>query len=617
MDRHATSTRNRREQAGGASEIVQKTLAPGDGPDVDTLVALLALRGREQRDDVVFTYLRDGEVEAGTLTFGTLAMQAQKLATVLRDLGCAGQRVLLLYPQGLEFVTAFFGTLQAGAAAVPAPHAKGSRASTARLLSIVADSRPHLALTTPALHDETAAALAADHPQVLVTTIEALLARGASGGALPLPRPGDLALVQYTSGSTGAPRGVMISHANIMANEALIRQSFEHRRETVFVGWLPMFHDMGLIGNLLQPIHAGCRCVLMSPSAFLEEPIRWLRAITRYRGTTGGAPNFAYDFCVDRTHPADRADLDLRSWDIAYNGSEPVRARTLDRFVETFAPHGFRRQAFYPCYGMSEATLLIAGGDKAQAPARLMLHEAGQAPRAAVASGWTRQDHQILIVDPESRAVLDDGATGEIWFAGPSVGQGYWNRPEETAAQFAASPAGRDDPRWLRTGDLGFVRQGELFVTGRIKDVMILRGKNHYPQDLEATAQAAHPGLRPDCGAAFLIEQGDRQAVVLVHEVTHRVLQAPPLAEIAAAVRAAASREHGLHVAAVALLRPGTLPKTTSGKIQRRQTRQLYLTGDLPLLGEDRHGPAFWRPDPMPATDPVAAPETPKIGVSP
>ena len=212
---------------------------------------------------------------------------------------------------------------------------------------------------------------------------------------------------------------------------------------------------------------------------------------------------------------------------------------------------------------------------------------------------------------------LEDGATGEVWFAGPSVAQGYWNRPEETAAYFAASPAGREDGRWLRTGDLGFVRQGELFVTGRIKDVMILRGKNHYPQDLEAVAQAAHPGLRADCGAAFLIEQGDRQAVVLVHEVTHRYLHAPPLAEIAGAVRAAASREHGLHVAVVALLRPGSLPKTTSGKIQRRLTKARYLSDDLPLLGEDRHGPAFWRPIPQQAPDPVAAPETRKIGVSP
>ena len=612
MDRQATAALSFQDSP-SFQGISGTTVEPAAG-EMDSLVALLALRAHEQREDVCFTYLRDGAVEAGHLTFGALADQALALAAVLRDLGCAGQRVLLLYPQGLAFVAAFFGTLQAGAAAVPAPHAKGSRASTARLLAIVGDARPHVALTTPALLDETTAALAADHPQLLVTTIEALLSRGVPDKPVPMPRPGDLALVQYTSGSTGSPRGVMITHANIMANEALIRQSFEHRRETVFVGWLPMFHDMGLIGNLLQPIHAGCRCVLMSPSAFLEEPIRWLRAITTYRGTTGGAPNFAYDFCVDRTHPADRADLDLRSWDIAYNGSEPVRARTLDRFAETFAPHGFRRQAFYPCYGMAEATLLIAGGDKAQAPARVMVEDLGQPPRAAVACGWTRQDHQILIVDPETRTVLDDGETGEIWFAGPSVGQGYWNRPEESAAQFAASLAGHVDGRWLRTGDLGFARQGELFVTGRIKDVMILRGKNHYPQDLETTAQAAHPGLRADCGAAFLIEQDDRQAVVLVHEVTHSHLQAPPLAEIAGAVRAAASREHGLHVAVVALLRPGSLPKTTSGKIQRRQTRARFLAGELALLGEDRHGPAFWRPTALQAPDPVTTPETPKIG---
>ncbi len=586
----------------------------GSETGLSTLVQVLAYRGLTQPDDLAFTFLKDGETATTPLTYGDLDRQARAVGAALRQRGATGQRVLLLFPQSIDFIVAFFGTLAAGAAAVPAPHAQGSRASAARLQAIALDARPVLTLTTPALLDETTAAIARLKGTIdivpIVTTIEALLeeGRGLTSAHAAMPDPDSVALVQYTSGSTGTPRGVVITHANILHNQSLIRARFEHARQAVVVGWLPMFHDMGLIGNLLQPIYIGCSCVLMSPAAFLEEPVRWLRAMTRYRGTTAGAPNFAYDFCVDRIPAADRADLDLRSWDIAYNGSEPVRARTLDRFAAAFAPFGFRKSAFYPCYGMAESTLLIAGPAKATAPARHLLETAGQAPRSLVGCGVTAEGHDILIVNPDTCQPMPDGTVGEIWFAGPSVAQGYWNRPAETAATFCASPADRSDPRWLRTGDLGFIAPAntagasaspELFVTGRIKDVMILRGRNHYPQDIETTAQASHAGLRPDCGAAFLIEETteggkDRQAVILVHEVSHAVLRDPPLAEIAGAVRAAVSREHGLHIAAVVLLKPGALPKTTSGKIQRRLSKSRYIAGDLPVLAQDRHGPAFW-----------------------
>lgn len=593
-----------------------------------TLSALLEARAACHPDRTALTYLHNGTLEAVCLNFGDLACRAGRIANSIaaRGLGLRSvrrgrerqARVLLLYPSGLDFAQAFLGVLRAGAVAVPAPHVQGSRAGAARMAAIAADVAPALVLTDRAHLDETQAALG---PGIKVLTIEDLLQSAGADARLPdPPGGGDLALIQYTSGSTGTPRGVCVTHAAMMANQRLIAERFGHGRDSVSVSWLPMFHDMGLIGSLLQPIYAGFHGVLMPPVGFLEEPLRWLAAIARYGKpghTTAGAPNFAYDFCVDRIPLADRASLDLRAWTVAYSGSEPVRARTLDRFAAAFAPYGFRARAFYPCYGMAEATLLIAGGDPATPPRRVSVTEAGQAPREVVSCGATGADHAILIVDPETRVPMPEGETGEIWFAGPSLASGYWNWPEQTAANFAAAPAGRADLRWLRTGDLGFLDRGEVFVTGRIKDVMILKGRNHYPQDIEATVQASHDALRPDGGAAFLIERPDatgrdRQVLVVVHEVTGPALRDLTLSrdvilpQIAGAARAALSRDHGLHLAVMALIRPGQLPRTTSGKIRRRATRDAFLTGDLALLAEDRHGPAFWRE--APRTDPVPPP---------
>src|SRR5215204_2011278 len=344
-------------------ELVSKPAWTGSP---STLVEVLGERGRAQRDQVAFVFLKDGEQEAGSLTFGELEQRARRLGAALRRRGATGQRILLLYPQGLDFIIAFFGTLHAGAVAVPAPVEQNGRGT--RLAAIIDEAAPVHALTSPMLVEETRAALAGQLP---VSCIEALEEEpsGAAPAAPDTPLPNDgLALLQFTSGSTQAPKGVMITHANIMHNQELIRRSFEHSPETVFVSWLPMFHDMGLIGNMLQPVYLGCKCFLMSPAAFLQNPIRWPRAISRYRATTAGSPNFGYDFCVERTTAEDRRDLDLTSWEVAYNGSEPIRARTLDRFVAAFEPCGFRRSAFYPCYGMAEATLLISGGAKAAEP---------------------------------------------------------------------------------------------------------------------------------------------------------------------------------------------------------------------------------------------------------
>ncbi len=419
-------------------------------------------------------------------------------------------------------------------------------------------------------------------------------AEAGSGDRPETPSAEEAAFVQYTSGSTGTPRGVVVTHANLVHNNRIIAARFEHSRDTVMVGWLPLFHDMGLVGNVLQPLYLGATSVLMPPAAFLLEPVRWLRAISEHRGTTSGAPNFAYDLCVERVRPDQLDGIDLGCWTCAFNGSEPVRARTLERFAERFAPRGFRREAFYPCYGMAEATLFISGGEKREAPREARMEAADGSATVVVSSGRTEPDHEIAVVDPQTCRRLPQGEVGEIWFSGPSVSTAYWNRPEESAQRLMARLPGEQDRRYLRTGDLGFLLDGELYVTGRIKDVMIFRGRNHYPHDIEMTVQESHPALRRDAGAAFVVEHADTQALVVVQEVHRTSLRALPLEEIAGEVRAAVSREHGLHVGAVVLVKTGSIPKTTSGKIRRGLSRELFLNGGLATVGESLHGRRFW-----------------------
>jgi acyl-CoA synthetase (AMP-forming)/AMP-acid ligase II len=573
-----------------------------------TLVDVLEHRGRTQPTGRAFVFLENGQREGGTLTFGELAARARRVGAALQARRAAGERVLLLYPTGLDFVAAFFGCLYAGATPVPVPAGVGR--SRTRLLSIAADCHPRLALTTGTLAGAVGRRLPAG--DVTVLGHEELLAED-EDWAPPTVDGDTLALLQYTSGSTDAAKGVMVTHANILHNQTLIRDKFEHTTDSVMLSWLPVFHDMGLIGKIVQPLYVGCPCVLMAPEAFLQEPARWLRAITRYRATTSGAPNFAYDLCVDRVPAADRAPLDLGSWRVAFNGSEPIRPSTLERFVSAFAPHGFRREAFYPCYGLAEATLLATGGRRADPPVVITRADPSAEPdgragtagvRALVGCGDTGPSQDLRIVDPSTAREVPDGAVGEIWLSGPSVGRGYWARAEETRATFGACTADTGQGPFLRTGDLGFLAAGELFVTGRLKELLIVRGRNHYPQDVERTAEESHPALLTRAGAAFVLEEEERARLVLAHEVRPEFVGAPPTREIARRIREAVSREHGLHVAVLALLPAGAIPRTSSGKIQRRLCQARYVGGTLGVIDEDRHG-ASAVPAPMARPDPV------------
>jgi acyl-CoA synthetase (AMP-forming)/AMP-acid ligase II len=421
---------------------------------------------------------------------------------------------------------------------------------------------------------------------------------GAAAGPPRRPSGGDLAFLQYTSGSTSRPKGVMVSHANLLDNLEMIRRALGNSQSATTVSWTPLHHDMGLILNVLQACFVGAACVLMAPVSFLQRPLSWLKAIHDCSAEVAGGPNFAFDLCVSRFRPDAMVGVDLSGWRVAFNGAEPVRAETLRRFATTFAPYGFDARAFYPCYGMAEATLLISGGRRgagaaiaeASRAAMQSLHIA--APRdqddaaALVGCGTALEGERIAIVDPETRRRCAPGRIGEIWVAGANVARGYWRSEAASAEAFGGAIADEPGARWLRTGDLGALdARGELFVTGRIKDLIIVRGVNHYPQDIEFTAQKANACLRPGFGAAFaVLDPQGLERVVIVQEVERTYRNSIDPGAVAADIREAVAEQHELALHDVVLAAPGTVPKTTSGKIQRRLIRQLWQEGRIERL---------------------------------
>ncbi|WP_437733786.1 amino acid adenylation domain-containing protein [Sorangium sp. So ce1335] len=568
-----------------------------------TLDDLLRWRATEQPDLLAYTFLLDGEAQEARLTYGQLDRRARAIGATLASRGARGARVLLLYAPGFEYAVAVLGCLYAGAVAVPAYPPDPARLSRTlpRLLALIADSKASFALTTSDILPMAGVLAEQSEEMKALVWLATDDVDDASAGAWrdPGATRDTLAILQYTSGSTAAPRGVMLTHGNLLHNLAAIHRCFEHTSESRGVIWLPPYHDMGLIGGVLQPLFGGFPVVLMSPIDFLRRPFRWLQAISRYRATTSGGPNFAYDLCVRKITREEIATLDLSSWDLAFNGAEPVRAETLERFAATFEPCGFRRAAFYPCYGLAEATLIVSGASKERSPT-VQAFNRGQLQRSRavaepadpqrgdgerlVGCGATIPGHEVLVVDPGSMTAAPPGHVGEIWVSGASVARGYWNRPEETAETFGARLKDRDGT-FLRTGDLGFLQGGELFVTGRSKDLIILRGRNHYPQDIELTVERSHPAVRQGCSAAFSVEAAAEERLVVVAEIN--VSGAPDVAALVSAVRSAVAEQHELQVHAVVLLAPGGIPKTSSGKIQRRACRAGFLSGELNALTID------------------------------
>ncbi|HEY9693240.1 MAG TPA: amino acid adenylation domain-containing protein [Oculatellaceae cyanobacterium] len=585
-----------------------------------TLIDLLRYRALQQPDKIAYTFLPDGETTEVSLTYQELDKQSRAIASHLQALNLAGERALLLYPAGLDYLAAFFGCLYAGVVAVPAYPPRNKR-NTPRIQAIVRDAQAAIALTTTTIQSRIQSLLQdpANLPyqegqrgDLQWLTTDNLPLGIEDKWQEPNINADTLAFLQYTSGSTGTPKGVMLTHGNLLHNAAVTYQCMGHCPSSKFVSWLPTYHDMGLIGGILQPLYGGFPCILMPPTAFLQSPYRWLQAISQYRGTTSGAPNFAYELCIQKITEEQKATLDLSSWDVAFNGAEPIRNDTLERFAEAFASCGFRKEAFYPCYGLAEASLMVTGSRKSEVPVVKTVDEttlernqvvvadaSSETTRTLTSAGQSIPDQKIIIVNPETLNRCQENEIGEIWVSSPSVGQGYWQRVEETNNTFFAYTSDTQEGAFLRTGDLGFLDNGELFVTGRAKDLIIIRGRNLYPQDIEFTAERSHPSLRAGSVAAFAVEVAGDEQLVVVQEVEFR--QKPNVEEVTAAIRQAVFEDHEIQVYAVVLIKAGTISKTSSGKIQRRATRSQYLAGELEVLSSNVIENHQWQESDSPA----------------
>ena len=561
-----------------------------------TLVDILRRRAAERPADRVYVFVSDKGAEEAALTYAELFALSEAVAARLRAKAEGGERALLLFPAGLDFLVAFFACLRAGIIAVPMmlPRRRSARDASA---NIVADCAPRLALTTSALLTGARTDLPQRIPGLNWIAVDEV-APDPTADAGPLPGPDDIAFLQYTSGSTSAPKGVVVSHANLIANSEMIHLMCDTSRTSPFATWIPLYHDMGLILNALQAVYVGAFCVLLAPVTFMQRPLTWLRAISDYRAEVAGGPNFAFDLCNARIRPEQMAGIDLSSWRVAFVGGEPVRAETMDRFIETFTPFGFPPPTLRPGYGMAEATLLLSGTAPGTGPvirpvSRAALQQDRIAPprdgrdvQRCVSVGRGTVGERVAIVDPEAQQRLAPDRIGEVWIAGPHVARGYWRNPEATEETFRGIIPGEDGTRWLRTGDLGFTdTAGEIYITGRIKDLIIIRGVNHYPQDIEETVQDSHPALQRHGGAAFgtIDEQGEER-LVIVQEVERIERRNIVPRDLIGRIREAVTAGHDVAPWRIALIRPGSLPKTTSGKIQRSLTRELWQDGALPEL---------------------------------
>jgi len=573
--------------------IISERADIGPALPSSSLVEVLRWRAVHEPARRAYTYLLYGETEEVSVSYGELDRRARAIAASLQSMGLEGERALLLYPQSLEFIAAFFGCLYARVAAIPLYPPKPKDRSLSRIYSIAQDAGAGVVLTTAAILSKTAPLFTDDlhFKSMRFLATDDLKAGIENAWQEPSITSEALAFLQYTSGSTANPKGVMVGHKNLMHNLSLLHWKYELTRQSVFVSWLPLFHDMGLIIGTLLPLYGGFPDILMSPASFAQRPVRWLLAISRYKGTISAAPNFAYDLCTRKIPAEQRALLDLSSWAVAISGAEPVRAETIEQFVSAFGSYGFRLQTFNPGYGLAEATVAVSVGPKAGLPVikncDRKAHEQDRLVRAPgetgiltfVGCGQTWPGHRIVIANPETMGQCAPAQVGEIWVSGPSVTQGYWNQPEETEDTFRAYLSDTGEGPFLRTGDLGFLQDGELFITGRLKDLVIIRGRCHYPQDIEATVELSHAALRPGCGAAFSVEVGNEERLVVVQEAEQRT--GVDAAEIIRCIRHAVSEQHDLQIHEVGLIRPGSIPKTSSGKIQRRTCRDAFLTKRL------------------------------------
>ncbi len=567
----------------------------------NSFVELLQVRAQVQPNDRAFTFLDEKGNEEAILTFEELDRQAKAVAGYLQSTTQPGERVLLFFPPGLDFIVGFFGCLYARLIAIPVFPGKREQ-SLNNIQRIISDAQVSVCLTNKSFYKKI------NHFHFKNTDLVNLPWKCVDDLAFqceydwnqPLIQKTDLAFLQYTSGSTGNPKGVMVSHQNILHNSEMIRVGFGHTQKTAFVGWLPLFHDMGLIGNVLQPLYLGIQSVMMAPSTFVSNPYRWLQAISKYRATTSGGPNFAFDLCAHTVTPEEVATLDLSSWDNAFIGAEPIFSCTMKNFYNVFKSCGFKWNSFYPCYGMAEATLFISGANKSNPPTLLTqttsecndnsdpseISEIIETEKTYIGCGRSWLDQEYLIVNPDTSIPCDENEEGEVWVRGNNVAQGYWNQPEQTKKTFHNYILGNEAGPFLRTGDLGFINNGELFITGRLKDIIIINGRNYYPQDIEKTVEKCHPSIRIHSTAAFSIEQKASERLAIGCEVKREFVRNHNLEEIVSSVRSSIMENHALDTTAVVLLKPGSIPKTSSNKIRRSLCKQYFNNGEFKKVGQ-------------------------------
>ncbi|MEP7279703.1 MAG: fatty acyl-AMP ligase [Bacteroidota bacterium] len=560
-----------------------------------SLVDILQWHAINQPNQLAYRFLVDGEFEEIVLTFKDLDRRARSIGALLQHSAKAGDRALLLFPPGLDFITAYLGCLYAKVIAVPAypPHPARIVKSLPIILRIADDAKPTVVLLTSSLFNEIKSRneiSSVFRKMKLLVTDTVIMDDWTEKLQQPEIDGNDIAFLQYTSGSTSLPKGVMVSHRNLLHNLDNIETSFGQSSKSQTVIWLPPYHDMGLIGGILQPLYTGNPVTLIPHLIFLQRPIRWLQAITRFKATTSGGPNFAYDLCVKKIKPEQREQLNLSTWEVAFNGAESINHKTLDQFAEYFAPCGFHREAFLPCYGLAEATLLVTGGPKTKLPVIKNLVKSGleqdkviispdisKDTQTLVSCGQNLSDQKIRIVNMKTLTPCDGNEVGEIWVSGPSVAKGYWNKPLETESSFFARLSNsKEEGPFLRTGDLGFLLDGELYITGRIKNLIIVDGKNHYPNDIEKTVEISHPAVKPTGCAVFSIENCGSERVIILVEIQHKLIS--NTTEILKAIQTTVAQYHELSIYEIIITLPGSIPKTSSGKIKYFLCKKNYLS---------------------------------------
>lgn len=577
-------------------QILSSSMAGTELP-ASTMVERLLQHEQNIPDKVVYILLEDGINEKDSITYAGMIKKAKAIAAFLLESGKKGDRVLLLFPTGIEFITTFFGCLFAGMIAVPTYPPKRNKANE-RFKAIVDDSKPAFIIAIQGIHDDLIKYEMMDGMHQIRTMLiyENIDPLKSTEWSNPGIEEDDLALLQYTSGSTGTPNGVMVSHGNIIHNSEFIKQSFGLEENSVGVNWLPNFHDMGLIGGLIQAAYLGALNVIIPPLAFLKNPANWYRSIAKYKATTGGGPNFAFDYSIEKVTEEESNEFDLSSLRTLYCGAEPIRDMTMKSFAKKFKGAGFKSSQLFPVYGMAESVLIVCGGDFRAEPVyfesdsrsleanRVVPARQGYDSRTLTACGYPWIGMEVAIIHPETRNPSALGEIGEVWVKGPSVAKGYWEDREDTEYTFNAYIAGTANGPWLRTGDLGFIRDGQLYVSGRLKDLIIIRGANFFPNDIEHHIESCHEALRQNASAAFSADIAGEEKLIIAMEIERAYMRELPEEDVFEAIRSAVFSEFSIQPHAITLIRTGSTLKTSSGKIQRFAMKKAWVNKELNVV---------------------------------